>query len=182
MKLLGKVTNIGIFNCFIIMISNIMNINEMQIRPPSRFVWLARTLCTCLFVCPRVLYLLSVVSLLPTTAVITMWSEFNWPANQHPKSTIMKKRPTFLCVPRALLKKCLPCLIIIHYFDYIINKHVLPAWYELLALFTWYRRSTRAKDKARLFILTRNTIFTVTPEVRVTGKHWVENQREGRVV
>ena len=48
MKLLGKVTNIGIFNCFIIMISNIMNINEMQIRPPSRFVWLARTLCTCL--------------------------------------------------------------------------------------------------------------------------------------
>ena len=35
-KFLGKVTNIGIFNCFIIRVPNFMNIN-MQIRPPSHF-------------------------------------------------------------------------------------------------------------------------------------------------
>ena len=36
-KLMGKVTNIGIFNCFIIRVSNFMNINDMQIRLPSHF-------------------------------------------------------------------------------------------------------------------------------------------------
>ena len=37
--LLGKVTNIGIFNCFIIRVSNFM-----KIRPPSHFLGLARIL------------------------------------------------------------------------------------------------------------------------------------------
>ena len=33
-----------------------------------------------------------------------------------------------------------------------------------------------------IIVITRNTIFAVTQEARVKGKHRVENQREGRVV
>ena len=82
----------------------------------------------------------------------SMWPKFAWWANQHPKSTVKKKKPTNLCAPRELLKKmCLPCLIIVQscYFGYTMNKPFACSAFR--ALFTWSWRITRAKDH-RLFL------------------------------
>ena len=46
--------------------------------------------------------------------------QFACPANQHPRSTIMKRKPTYLCAPREFLKMCLSRFI----FYYRIDKHV----------------------------------------------------------
>ena len=58
-------------------------------------------------------------------SVYTTWLEFACSANQHPKSTIKKEKPTDLCAPREFLKQmCQPCSAISKscYFDYRINK------------------------------------------------------------
>ena len=54
----------------------------------------------------------------------TTWSEFVWPANQHPKSTTKKQKPTNLCAPPEFLRMCRPCLITIQscYFENSIKK------------------------------------------------------------
>ena len=41
---------------------------------------------------------------------------------------------------------------------------------------------TRLIYNIKLTLFTRNTIFAVTREARVKGKHRLENRREGRVV
>ena len=52
----------------------------------------------------------------------------------------------------------------------------LPWTSQSLAI-TWLQR-----HKLIEYIITRNTIFAITREARVRGKHWVEHQRARRVV
>ena len=65
------------------------------------------------------------LKLSPTTShtIPSTWSEFAWPANQHPKITIKKSHKP-LRTSWILQKMFRPCLIIVQscYFDYRINK------------------------------------------------------------
>ena len=90
--------------------------------------------------------------------MLTTWSQFVCPANQHPKSTAKKKKPTNLCVPREFLNNNNNnkisgmfdnCTILLCWLENICS-HVLAAWSQFRALITWSRRTTRAKDH-RLF-------------------------------
>ena len=94
-----------------------------------------------------------------------MWSEIACP----------DIKPTYLCAPREFLKKCLSCLIIVQscYCDYRINlSHVLAAWSAFLALFTWSRRTTRAKDHRLFILITHKSTRSENP---ITWRKWNVN-------
>ena len=88
-----------------------------------------------------------------------MWSSLLLPTNQHPKSTIKKKKKahTTLRTLWASPEMCLPCVITTQsiYFDYRMNFflfHFLAAISAFHALFTWSRHTACAKDHGLFYL------------------------------
>ena len=87
-----------------------------------------------------------------TYVYLSTWSQFAYSANQHPKSIVKKKksqkplRISWISNREFSPEMYLPCLIIIqsYYFDYRIKTVRTLAAFR--TLFTWSRRTTRAKD------------------------------------
>ena len=86
----------------------------------------------------------------------TTWPELVCLANQHPKSTIKKKKPTNLCARGKFQKNVSPMFnnytILLFFTVQNFHYYAPTAWSAFRSLFTWSRRTTCAKDH-RLFYL-----------------------------
>ena len=84
-----------------------------------------------------------------------MRSEFAGRANQQPKSAVKGKKTAHKPLRISWISQCLPCLIFVQscYFGYNINlSNVLAALSAFLALLTWTRPTTRAKEHGHFYL------------------------------